>query len=512
MNAIQNNLNEEPSLPPLVRPLLEANLIFLAKQFVTRTFAVGFGSSGKITIGTLFFILLLLPTVNAQDQAFSLEEYLELVRQNHPMSRQAVLLNEQANANMLKARGGFDPKLYGDWERKSFDGQNYFNIGEGGMKLPTWYGIEGKLGYNWTSGVFLNPENKLPANGQAIVGLKVPLLQGLVIDQRRAGLFQARIIRNANSNEQRLLMNNLLFDAAKIYWEWALSNAYFSVYERAVDVATQRYEAVKISYVQGDEPAIDTLEAYIQVQDRTLQRNDARLLLRNATLSLRNFLWGNENPLPIDTTRQPVGLAAASQNINLLSAPADELVASHPELLGYDFKIQELEVERRLKAEMLKPRVDVEYNLLGDGVDLRPNEDNGAVSDLLRENYKLGASVSFPLFLRKERGGLRLTDLKLTEAGLGMTQKRQELRNKISAYQNNLKNLRQQIVLATQMRENYVRLLRAENIKFEIGESSLFLINSRENKLIEAELKLAKLQAELRKAEVGVQWAAGRLE
>ncbi|MEO1260223.1 MAG: TolC family protein [Bacteroidota bacterium] len=512
MNAIQNNLNEEPGSPMLVQSFQVIRFHFPEKYFGARFQALGRSVWATIIVGTLFFISLFSPNAKAQGQAFALEEYLELVRMNHPMSRQALLLSEQANAYMLKAKGGFDPKLYGDWERKSFDGKNYFNIGEGGMKLPTWYGIEGKLAYNWTSGIFLNPENNLPANGQAIVGLKVPLLQGLVIDQRRADLFQGRFLRKANANEQRLVMNNLLFNAAKIYWEWALANAYFRVYERAVEVATIRYEAVKLSYIQGDEPAIDTLEAYIQVQDRTLQRNDARVLMRNATLELRNFLWGNENPMPVDTTQQPVGLEAAVQEVNLLGAPPDELAANHPELVEYDFKIKGLEVERRLKAEMLKPRVDVEYNLLGDGLDLRPNEDNGAVTDLLRENYKLGASVSFPLFFRKERGDLRLTDLKLTEAGLGMTQKRQELRNKISAYQNNLKNLQQQIGLATQMRDNYERLLRAENIKFQIGESSLFLINSRENKLIEAELKLAKLQSELRKAEIGVQWAAGRLE
>ena len=37
--------------------------------------------------------------------------------------------------------------------------------------------------------------------------------------------------------------------------------------------------------------------------------------------------------------------------------------------------------------------------------------------------------------------------------------------------------------------ENYKRLLKAEEIKFSNGESSLFLINSRENKLLETQEK-----------------------
>jgi outer membrane protein TolC len=58
---------------------------------------------------------------------------------------------------------------------------------------------------------------------------------------------------------------------------------------------------------------------------------------------------------------------------------------------------------------------------------------------------------------------------------------------------------------------NYQRLLDAELRKFSIGESSIFLINSRENKLIDAQLKLIKLESSLPKLEAGVLWAAGRL-
>jgi len=41
-----------------------------------------------------------------------------------------------------------------------------------------------------------------------------------------------------------------------------------------------------------------------------------------------------------------------------------------------------------------------------------------------------------------------------------------------------------------------MQLLTAEERKFELGESSLFLINSRESKLIEAKLKAVKVENE----------------
>ncbi len=437
-------------------------------------------------------------------QIWSPDAFLQQVRSNHPVAKQATLLTPEGEAALLAARGGFDPKVYGDWERKSFDGKNYFNIAEGSVKLPTWYGIEGKLGYNYATGINLSPEHKLPADGQAVLGASVTLLQGLVIDERRAGLFQARILQRANVAEQRLLMNELLYEAAKAYWNWSLADAWVRTYEEAVRNAEIRLDGIRGSWEQGDRPAIDTLEALIQVQDRRLELNAAQLHFRNARLALQNFNWENGRAVAVDSTLRPQPLADGLLIDAISLAPADTLAAQHPQVQGYRFKLESLDVERRLKREALKPRLDVSYNLLGDGFDLSP--DNG---DFFLQNYKWGVQAGFPLFFRKERGGLQLAELKIMDAALGLTQKQQEIRNKIIAYQNELANLRQQINLANAMRDNYARLLTGENEKFVLGESSVFLVNSRENKLIEAELKLAKLQAEARKTEAGLRWAAG---
>ncbi len=114
----------------------------------------------------------------------TLTAFLNLVKENHPVVKQTFLLNQVAQSELLAAKGGFDPKLYGDYEQKYFDSKNYFTFGEYGIKIPTWYGIEVKGGYNTATGNFLNAENKLPKQGQAIVGVSLPLLQNLVIGHR----------------------------------------------------------------------------------------------------------------------------------------------------------------------------------------------------------------------------------------------------------------------------------------------------------------------------------------
>ncbi|MEY3052482.1 MAG: hypothetical protein RLY31_2267 [Bacteroidota bacterium] len=472
----------------------------------------------SIRMSAILILLALLPggalvPLSAQNdpQPLALASFLETVRQYHPVSQQADLLESEALANLRMAKGGFDPALYGSFDHKSFDGKNYFRIGEGGVKLPTWFGAEGKIGYNYASGVFLNPANQLPGDGQLILGASLPLLRGLAIDARRASLFEARIQQNINRTQQRLVRNDLLFEAAKAYWNWSLAYSWLQVYQEALQVASFRLDGIRTSWLMGDKPAIDTLEALVLVQDRILQRNDAAVILRQTSLELQTFLWNNGIPLPLNPNwipEPPGGSLAVFLPQNL---DPQQVAADHPAIRQYDLKLQQLEVSRRWKQEQLKPRLDLSYQMLGDGPQLRP-DGNGNLYELFRENYKLGVSFGFPLLLRKERGGLELARIKILDTRLDQSQKQLEIRNKVAAYEAELRNLEQQILVASDMRDNYQRLLDGETEKFNVGESSLFLVNSRENKLLEANVKLLKLEAERSKILVALRWASGRLE
>ena len=66
--------------------------------------------------------------------------------------------------------------------------------------------------------------------------------------------------------------------------------------------------------------------------------------------------------------------------------------------------------------------------------------------------------------------------------------------NKVGALYAQLESLGKQQTMIGDIIANYRTLLRGEERKFGFGESSLFLINSRESKLIDAELKGNSLQ------------------
>jgi outer membrane protein TolC len=438
------------------------------------------------------------------------------VRKHHPIIQRANLQLQKTPAQMRQARGNFDPKLYGEWDVKAFDKKNYFNFGEGGVKIPTLLGADLKAGYTWSNGVFLNPERNVPANGQAVLGFEVRLLRGLIIDEGRAEIRKAKIAERINQAEQRIITNDILLNALTAYWEWVLAYNQLSVFEDALELTQQRFEGIRESYFEGYKPAVDTLETMIQLQNREFSLNEARVKYQNATQKLSNFLW-LDGEVPLQITDKVVSPFLDLEEVRANLPPALDILATqvnrHPELLQYQNKLDQLDVDRRFFNEQLKPELNVNYNFLADQFDFNPNASpsESTASELITQNYKFGATFNFPILLRKQTGKLQLNKIKIEETSLKFLQKRQEINAKLNVVYAKLLNFQQQMELYEQVAQNYERLLEAEIIKFDIGESSIFLVNSREQKLIEAQLKLTKLMASYQQTLVELDWTLGSL-
>jgi outer membrane protein TolC len=114
-----------------------------------------------------------------------------------------------------------------------------------------------------------------------------------------------------------------------------------------------------------------------------------------------------------------------------------------------------------------------------------------------------------PITNRKARGDLQLTRLKIQQNTLLLQEKRAEIEQKVRQYYNELKALETQMQLYNSITNNYFRLLEAENEKFRQGESSIFLINTREQRWLDAQLKYLKLVATYKKTELALLWSTG---
>ncbi len=422
-------------------------------------------------------------------QEMSYNEYLGFVKKYHPLVKNANLEISKAQANLMMARGGFDPKLELDYSKKQFQGTDYYSIMNSSFKIPIWYGIDIKAGFDENDGYYLNPQNKTPTNGLTSVGISLPLGQGLLINQRMADLQKAKIQVKLSKSEQKLMAITVLYEASIAYFNWKKTYEEYLLYENYSSNAQKRYVGIETLIKQGDKPAIDSIEAGIVVKNRLLGLEDSLLKLTKAKLELSNFLW-LENNIPLELADAIIPEKKLGQTIqetlNITDSVNPEFsVLNHPKIEALQSKIDLLTVEKRMKANMLLPKIDVGYSYLAQPNPTIPNNS---------DNYKVGIDFYFPLFLRKERGSLKLAQYKIQESEFTRDLEKVQLTNKISAQKTEIQSLTKQQKLINNLVNDYSKMLKSEERLFALGESSLFLINTRENNLVSAQLSQIALE------------------
>lgn len=461
----------------------------------------------------LFLIAIALQlVVNGQDMLKKLSalQVLEIVRQYHPIAKQADIFVEKAKADVLIARGMFDPTIQNEASQKTFDGIDYYNYNRPSVSIPTWFGVELTAGLEYLSGSRTDP---VETRGESsYIGISIPLAKNLLMDKRRAALQSAKIFRTASQAEKRNMLNNLLLDATTSYWNWVKQYQVYRIMEEAVTVNEKRLAMVKMAYRLGDRPAIDTTEALAQLQQFELQKSQAWLEFQNTGLELSLYLWAaNSTPYNLPEGIVPADELAAMDISTLLLPELNALLETarnnHPELLIYNYKLGVLGIEKKLKFQELLPNVNFRYNQLGRGYDVLKT----ATGPLFENNFQYGLTLGIPLRLSQGRGEYKKAMLKITETKLQQNQKMLQVENKIKSYFNELLALQSQVSLQEKAWKNYLALLRGEEARFRAGESSLFLINARENKTLESLQKLQELKAKYFITENKLKWAAGSL-
>ena len=413
----------------------------------------------------------------------SYNEYLGFVKKYHPLVKNANLEINKAQANLMMARGGFDPKIEVDFSQKQFKQSEYFSILNSSFKIPTWYGIEIKAGFDNNEGIYLNPENTLPNQGLTSLGIAVPLGQGLWINQRMADLRKAKMQIRLSDAERKLQAIVVLYDASIAYFNWKRSFNELKLYENFTKNAQIRFKGIQSLIREGDKPAIDSVEAGIIVKNRLLSLEDSNLKLTKAKLELSNFIW-LENNIPLELSDGIIPELQLNNTIQETLRTNDLLnndfsIENHPKINALQSKIDILNVDRKLTANMLLPKIDIGYSYLSE-----PRY----FENYQFENYKIGMNFYFPLFLRKERGSLKIAKFKVQETQFTLDIERVQLNNKINAQKFEIQSLVKQRDFVKQLVNDNSIMLSSEERLFNFGESSLFLINTRENNLVSSKL------------------------
>ena len=413
------------------------------------------------------------------------DAYMSNVLSHHPLAKQADLKTALAKAEWLQAKGSFDPELSANLGAKQFEQKNYFRQAQGRMEIPTRMGLDVVAGYEVADGDYLNPENTTGVSGLWYMGLELNILQGLFVNERNTMLKKASVYQDLALNEQRTLLNELVYSASVSYLIWQQYQHVESVLDENVQLASDYLQNAVVSFENGEKTAVDTLEAYILLQDAITLRQKNQMASVKAKQGLENFLWLDGQPVLLKE-----GILAENIENELLPEIGipdyAALLNANPSLLSTSNKLDMLELDQRLKQEKIKPKLKLKYNPL-----LAANSEN-MLAGFNTSNYKLGLDFSVPLFLRTERAGIQKGNIKIKETLLDLEYKRLTVENKMQTSWEQQLLGKEQLNLIQQNVIGYGRLLEAEQEKFNFGESSVFLLNKRQEKYINGQLKLVK--------------------
>ncbi|MES3036085.1 MAG: TolC family protein [Gemmatimonadota bacterium] len=441
------------------------------------------------------------------------DAFFETVRRNHPVVRQARLIEEGADGDVTAAIGNFEPKLEARWETKRFGSTPaaqtlYYNYADIALKIPTPLGADFKVGYERAAGRYINPQYTTPDNGLFTAGFTLPLGQRILTDERRTALRVARALRDVAQAERQGMTNKLLFSAAKAYAEWYSNALQLQVVRDGVALAEERYTAITRRVRAGDAAGIDSIEAAAELNRRRAQLQAAAQSYFSASMDLTSYLWDARlQPLELTPNQVPSDSGLGRTTLDSAAVPAllARVLSVHPDVLKAEGKVDQAAADRALARQAIFPLASAELAAL------RGQGGSFDAGDALNRdaNYKGAVNLSSPLLFFKERGKFRSTDAKFDRAGLELREIRREVTLLVRTAINDLSQYEAQLALQRDAVRLYRILSAGERTRFDAGESTLFLVNTRERAVLDEELKLVALQAKYLTARAALAVAAG---
>jgi outer membrane protein TolC len=326
----------------------------------------------------------------------------------------------------------------------------------------------------------------------------------MITDERRNALSVARSLRDAAAGERTALLNKLLLTAAKDFAAWYEADRRTAIAREGVTLAEFRLGAVRARARNGDVAAIDTIEATLEVERRSVARLEAEAAAFAARLAASAHLWdANAQPVEIADATHPAGtegIAPANDSLSIARwlDLADRL---HPDLAKLSAKVRQSEAQRLLSAQALLPLVSLDLASIAARSDASFST-NG-------DNWKGGLSAKLSPLLIKDRAKFSAAGAKLERDRIEYVRVKRDVSLEIRSSANTLAAIDAQAERQARAVTQARALRDGEQRRYETGESSLLLVNIRERTLLDEDAKLAALQAKRISARAALAVAVG---
>ncbi|WP_304543477.1 TolC family protein [Sulfurimonas microaerophilic] len=405
----------------------------------------------------------------------------------YPLLNQEYVAKERVNYH----QSAFDTTLSAKYDHKEYPASTgeYYDIA---VKKPIENGMEFIATYRKAEGTQEYNNIKTGDEGEVLVGVKMPinaLLQGTNTKKTNLdlALIESSRTEYSSNNNLRLFYLKVLNNYHRV-----LYNKLLVKYEKELLQKAQKRKSFieqkidsglfpKIALIEAEQQLINRKQRYLAIG--TEYENSFENFVKYLNISKETFLQKYDF---VDVLKTPV------ENI-LLSNAINEAKQNRPDLKMLEYEKEKLFLEKKNANLLQYPEVNVALYGVHDF-----KYDNG---------FKLSFDLAFPIERNRYKAQLGTIGKSLTNIEKLQQQKEREIKtsltniiNSLNLLKQNIDNAQTELTLATQL-EN------AENKKYLVGSSNLFVLNQREIQTLEIKKKVLqyKLNYLLLKEELNAQ-------
>jgi outer membrane protein, heavy metal efflux system len=436
----------------------------------------------------------------------SIEHLLTHVQNNVPLIMAAEKEKDVAEGSLLAARGGFD----GRWLTKGalttgvYPNQTLDTV----LYQPTTlWGTSLFAGWRWGQGDFALYDGKMKTTpwGEFRAGLMVPILRDGKIDKKRAQINKAKLgikLAGLSVTQQRI---EVAQEASYAYWKWVAAGHAHQIAISLVELAEARDVGIRDRVARGLLPQLEAIDNQRTILSRKSLATKALRDFQKATFKLSLFLRDEKGePLLPSSDQVPPTM---TNPVEPIRSTTDYWVAiaqkNRPEFRFLALKQKQKMIERDWANNQTLPRLDINLMASQDSWFQQPQREP--------TEFKAMFLLDIPLATRTARGNYQVANAQLAQLKwkqrFTLDKIRVQIQDALSAWQNS----KQRWELAKQ-EVGVARLVeQAEKDKFQLGSTSILLVNLREQASANALIKQVYAFAEVQSALVDLQAVSGTI-
>jgi len=429
-----------------------------------------------------------------------LADVLQSIERFYPLIEAAQRDVQIAEAELQTARGSFDPVA-----RARADGAalGYYQGGRADMlvEAPTpWWGTTFFGGYRVSFGKFADYDGKLETNqyGELRAGVQVPMWRNGPIDRRRANISRAelgRSVATAGLTQQRI--DSLRLGGLR-YWDWLAAGQRFRTAQALLQLATTRDDQMAIRVGRGELPPIertDNRRALLQRKGLTVLAERA---LQQAAIELSLYLRASDGaPLLVDMGRLPSAIprppaSGIEQSVARIERDIDWAMQRRPDVERLRLQREQQRVERDWAKNQMAPAIDAQVAV---SQDFGPGQAS-------REPTVLEGSlvIDIPTLNRAARGRFAAAQAAMQRIDAQLRLQRDRVGTEIRDMLSALAAAAERVRVASEELQTSREVEAAERERFALGDSTLFVVNLREQATFEAALREIDALADFQRA------------